>query len=143
MKILLFLSLLISTLAFGQTKDKIPAEVKTFTYSTGETAKSLMNKTDWFIAFIPMLQIDITNNIKVDNGFVFTALQPTDNSEEFVSSDVTYQFLDKSYSVSVQNFQVYNSGTKSFRPLDLKKDEAFLNVVRETFFNYWQETLKE
>ena len=102
-----------------------------------------MNKTEWFIALIPMMDINITNNVKADNGFVFTALQPTDNSEEFVSSDVTYQFLEKSYSASAQNFQVYNSVSKSFRPLDLQKDAEYLTFVRETFFNYWQESLKE
>lgn len=84
------------------------------------------------------MDIDIINNVKADNGFAFTALQPTDNSEEFVSSDVTYQFLDKSYSASAQNFQVYNSVTKSFCPLDLKKDVDYVSFVRETFFNYWQ-----
>ena len=143
MKKLIFLFLLLSTLVFGQKQEKIAAEVKTFTYSESETAKSLMNKTDWFIAFIPMVDIDITNRVEADNGFVFTALQPTDNSEEFVSSDVTYQFLDTSYSVSVQNFQVYHSVTKSFRPLDLKKDAAYLEIVKETFVKYWQEILKK
>ena len=143
MKKLTFLFLLISALAFGQKQETIPAEVQTFSYSEGETSKSLMNKTDWFIALIPMMDINITNNVKADNGFVFTALQPTDNSEEFVSSDVTYQFLEKSYSASAQNFQVYNSVTKSFRPLDLKKDVDYLAFVRETFFNYWKKTLKE
>lgn len=143
MKKLTFLFLLISALAFGQKQEAIPAEVQTFSYSEGETSKSLMNKTEWFIALIPMMDINITNNVKADNGFVFTALQPTDNSEEFVSSDVTYQFLEKSYSASAQNFQVYHSVTKSFRPLDLKKDVDYLAFVRETFFNYWKETLKE
>lgn len=130
-------------MVFSQKQETIPAEEKNYTYSKGETAKSLMNKTDWFIVFIPMLNIDIRNSVKADNGFVFTALQPIDNSEEFVSSDITYQFLEKSYSASAQNFQVNNSVSKSFRPLDLQKDAEYLTFVRETFFNYWQETLKE
>lgn len=143
MKKVTILFLLFSVLIFSQKQTTIPTETKTFTYSKDETAKSLMNKTDWFIAFIPMMDIDITNKVKADNGFVFTALQPTDDSEQFVSSDITYQFLDKSYSAKAQNFQVYNSVTKTFRPLDLTKNETYLKFVRETFFNYWQETLQE
>lgn len=141
MKILLFLSLLISALAFGQ--NKIPAEVKTFTYSEGKDSKSMMNKTDWFIAFIPMLNVEITNSVKADNGFVFTALQPTENSEEFISSDITYQFLEKSYSVNAQNFRLHSSTTKESRPLNQSKESQLLEIVRGTFFDYWQEVLTE
>jgi hypothetical protein len=64
-------------LAFGQKQETIPAEVKIFTYSGAETSTSLINKTDWFITLIPMMDIDIINNVKADNGFVFTALRTT------------------------------------------------------------------
>lgn len=128
-------------MAFGQ--NKIPAEIKTFTYSEGKDSKSMMNKTDWFIAFIPILNIEITNSVKVDNGFVFTTLQPTENSEEFISSDITYQFLEKSYSVNAQNFRLHNSATQENRPLNPSKESQLLEIVRGTFFDYWQEVLTE
>lgn len=141
MKNIAFILLLFSAFAFSQSQ--IPAEVRTFNYPEGKNSKLMMNKTDWFIAFIPMLKVEITNAVKADNGFSFTALQTIDNSDEFVSSDITYQFLEKSYSVSAHNFRLYNSITLENRPLDSSKETEILEIVRGTFFDYWQEVLTE
>ena len=121
-KISLLFFILISCFCFGQIRTDTISETRTYQYSQNENAELVKMKTEFYLSKIQRDKVYIKKISISDDTFYMEFLIPTEKTNETIGCNVTYMFLENSYTSFITNPFIYNDKTKKITLINIDLD---------------------